>query len=393
MPIKKFGFGLYILAWLVIAFIVGEGIAKLKYQKSYLAANIHKDRTFHHLLPPHTEGPMFSEGDFNDSFITNNRGMRGPKDYVYEKPEGIQRIAVMGDSFTFGVGVKAEETYSALLQEKLNQSHPNTFEVMNFGVSSYSPLLHYIYLKREVLQYQLDTLILAFDLADLQDDYFYEKNAIHDKAGEIIACDPYSLYGKPNWWAYLKKHSVLMTILDEKLFQSFRKMKTIGFTQYIQNKIKKVRNKTEILANPTIDNIEFDRMMITRPDKDMKVLSKHWERSAKYIRMIHELCQKHNIRFLLVAYPYGHQVGDEQWAKGREYWAFKKDKTYDADRTFQLIRDFADTNNISLLSLLDPMRQNKDQVLYYNNDGHWTPAAHRVAANSIADAVKREVPK
>ncbi len=114
---NKITYVLYIFFLLVIFLAALEVWARFTYQKSYLAAYIQKDRVFHHLSPPHTKGGMSSEGDFDDFYVTNNRGMRGPDDYDYGKKEGLYRIAVMGDSFTFGVGVKAKETYSYLVHK------------------------------------------------------------------------------------------------------------------------------------------------------------------------------------------------------------------------------------------------------------------------------------
>ena len=91
MKIKKIVYPLYVLFLLLAAAGVLEWGARLRYQKSYLATKIQKDPIFHHLLPPHTRGTMSSEGDFDDTFITNNRGMRGPGDYDYEKKRGVAR--------------------------------------------------------------------------------------------------------------------------------------------------------------------------------------------------------------------------------------------------------------------------------------------------------------
>jgi len=224
---NKIIYVLYTLFLLVIFLAVLEVWARFTYQKSYLAAYIQKDRVFHHLLPPHTKGGMSSEGDFDDFYVTNNRGMRGPGDYDHGKKEGSYRVAVMGDSFTFGVGVKAEETYAYVLQKSLDRSESGQYEVLNFGVSSFSPILELVYLKKELVRYEPDMLVLALDLCDVQDDYFYEPHLVYDAKGEIVACDPFRTRGHPDLWAILKEKLVLFSVLDDKLFQSFRKMKTL----------------------------------------------------------------------------------------------------------------------------------------------------------------------
>ena len=53
--------------------------------------------------------------------VTNSSGFRG-KEFSFSKPKDTFRIAFIGDSFTFGEGVRLEDTYvekvSAILSEK-----------------------------------------------------------------------------------------------------------------------------------------------------------------------------------------------------------------------------------------------------------------------------------
>lgn len=54
--------------------------------------------------------------------------------YSVEKPSGTFRIVVLGDSFTFGQGVKKDETFPKKLELILNKSATGTkFEVINLG--------------------------------------------------------------------------------------------------------------------------------------------------------------------------------------------------------------------------------------------------------------------
>jgi hypothetical protein len=331
---------------------------------------------------------MQSPGDFDVSFTANNRGMRGPADYIYEKPEGVFRIAVLGDSFTFGVGVASEETASAVLEKLLNAQagSSKTYQVYNFGVNSYSPILEYIYIKKEIVKYKPDLVILMLDISDPYDDYIYEPHIVCGPDGDIIGCDPFKLRGRPDIKALLMRHSRLFYILDQKLFQSFRKMKAIGFINYFTNKFKGIRNKSEILTNKDIDNISFDKFIIAREGKNKDVVMRHWARSAGYIAMIKKYLDERGIRFMLVSYPYGHMVGQDQWAKGRAYWGFERGRVYGASEAYSLIEEFARKNKIGLINLYKPLEAKKDEPLYFDSDGHWTGRGQEVAASAIFDS-------
>lgn len=68
--------------------------------------------------------------------VINELGFRGPR-LSREPAEGVVRIAALGDSSTFGMGVKANETYIAQLGELLADA-PRPVEVINGGVIGYT---------------------------------------------------------------------------------------------------------------------------------------------------------------------------------------------------------------------------------------------------------------
>jgi lysophospholipase L1-like esterase len=65
---------------------------------------------------------------------TNSAGFRGPEATPQPAP-GVFRIAVVGDSFAAGDGVREEDAYAAQLERLLTASGSSTrFEVLNFGL-------------------------------------------------------------------------------------------------------------------------------------------------------------------------------------------------------------------------------------------------------------------
>ena len=62
----------------------------------------------------------------------NGQGLRGPRDYAARPPEGVRRLAVFGDSMTFGEEVDDDGTLPAHLERQLADN-----EALNFGVHGY----------------------------------------------------------------------------------------------------------------------------------------------------------------------------------------------------------------------------------------------------------------
>src|SRR5574341_214630 len=98
----------------------------------------------------------------NKTLNTNSRGLRGKTEYSYDKHSKKVRILILGDSFTFGVGVSDNETYSYYLEEML----PNV-EVINMGVHGYGHDQMLILFKEEGVKYMPDIVILGFLTMDM----------------------------------------------------------------------------------------------------------------------------------------------------------------------------------------------------------------------------------
>lgn len=94
---------------------------------------------------------------------TNSRGARGRHEHPQPKPEGVVRILVFGDSFTFGDEVSDDETYCAYLEEML----PGV-EVVNLGVHGYGHDQMLLYLKEVGAQYEPDVVLLGFLYDDME---------------------------------------------------------------------------------------------------------------------------------------------------------------------------------------------------------------------------------
>lgn len=96
-----------------------------------------------------TEG-VFSTGKLAEHrahWQINNAGWNNPLNYTKEKPAGITRIAIIGDSYVEALNVNQSEMFGVRLQEQLGKN----FQVYTFGVSG-SPFSQYLQMSRYVQQ-------------------------------------------------------------------------------------------------------------------------------------------------------------------------------------------------------------------------------------------------
>lgn len=137
----------------------------------------------------------------------NQYGMRGP-DFEFEKGE-FRRVAILGDSTTFGYGVQDDQSYPAVLQTMLNnRDKPFRYQTLNFGVAGYSTKEEAVVLEHKALAFDPDVVVIGYNL--------------NDPDGEHAKEPLYNNFAPAPWW----RNFHLTRFLMES--QRQRRIKKIG---------------------------------------------------------------------------------------------------------------------------------------------------------------------
>lgn len=116
---------------------------------------------------------------------TNGSGFRARREYSSEKPSGVRRIVVIGDSFTVCAGVPVEKIATTRLEAMLNGTYaPLRFEVYNLGVGGHEILHHLGTLKEVALSYKPDLVLLFLFPYNDFDTSTYE---LHRQRADVVA--------------------------------------------------------------------------------------------------------------------------------------------------------------------------------------------------------------
>lgn len=110
--------------------------------------------------PPNADARL-STDEFSVRIRTNGWGLREPRE-VGPKHTGAFRIAAVGDSFTYGWGVEAEQTYPARLQAELRNRGRTDADVVNVAKPG-DDLVGYLRLLRyDAMPLQPDAVVVGF---------------------------------------------------------------------------------------------------------------------------------------------------------------------------------------------------------------------------------------
>ena len=127
---------------------------------------VRPDRPWIFGLRPGARQPI---ADVDGEYRVNADGFRD-RDIAVPKPAGTFRIALVGDSLTFGYGVIDADTMPRQLERALSDgAEAPPIEVLNLGVSGYNPYTEAALFADVGPRYQPDLVLVEFCVNDLND--------------------------------------------------------------------------------------------------------------------------------------------------------------------------------------------------------------------------------
>lgn len=143
------------------------------------------------LAPLHgAKGPLPSR--FVVSYHFNSDGFRD-REWTKQKPPGTRRIAMLGDSFTCGMGVHEPDTLPRQLEAALQSTSPTSvkrIEVMNFGIAGWDTRTERLCYDTIAREFHPDLVVLVMVHNDDMSSQEEEEAGLHEpsaKEGPAVA--------------------------------------------------------------------------------------------------------------------------------------------------------------------------------------------------------------
>ena len=261
----------------------------------------------------------------------NSSAMRDIE-YSFLKEKGLYRIAVIGDSVTYGLGVEKNQVYTEVLENEINKNNSERVEVLNFGVPGYNAFQDYMTVKSKVLKFNPDCVIMTFTADDVE-----KSPVVIWVEGEFCLFTNY-MEGTPFYvnsvhWSLFRASSLYRLIYKSLI-------------------VFLLSTKNNTLSDPHIDPVS----------------------SWKAVRLIERLCNKEGILFFLVISPSLAQ-GEPEYLK-----ALSK------------IRQFAERDRVKIVDLGPLYEKNSPKLNISGEDfEHPNALGHRLIAEQIENFLKRNI--
>lgn len=332
--------------------------------------------------PPGASGYLIRP-EYTVHLQVNSRGLRGPE-RPYEKPPGVARVLLLGDSFTEGYTVEEELTVRGRLEAALRASGCAKSEVLNGGTAAWGTDQEYLFYGYEGRRYAPDVAVLLFYYNDLYGDGF----------GDV---------GKPRF--ELEGDDQRLVLRDSPVPEPRRPPESNAFrlTPWRGSFALRLLSQRS-RARPDV-NSRLAALGLVEPlpegDKDVPAelnpfgqrnpgeVQRLWRVTAAILRELDRDLQAAGSRLVVFYVPARFEVEDAAWEATRARYSLGQ-KRWNRDKVFLSLREVCGRLGLTLVDPRGAMRQAEQagRHCYLPQDGHWTAVGHELAAQALLEKVR-----
>lgn len=311
------------------------------------------------------------------SIRTNSRGMRNAE-VSPESRDGRERIAFVGDSFTFGMWANREDCFVGTFESRLLREK---YEVLNFGTPSYGLGDIELQLQEQVLAFQPKHLFVC----------------------SFISCDLWRTFVGPNMYD-------AKALEEGRLFGNAQRFRERFPLELLPESLRGEREQDGESFLPEFHFLQLAKKVFepadTRParwtypvaiDRSCVMLNTFWcqkpypemgQKCMTHYRevldRIRNLCERQGIRIYFLFIPNRDQIEGEPEAG----------EDFDLGYPQRLFEPYLESRGIPSL---DPMPQMREATregkrsLFVKNEGHYNPRGHKIVGDLLAEFFHRQM--
>lgn len=325
-------------------------------------------------LIPGQSGWMTRGREFRTRIEINAHGYRDVA-HALEKPDGVFRILVLGDSNAEAMPVPLEKSFPRILEEELNRGQPVRVEVINTGVSNYGTASQLLSLRRDGVRYKPDLVLLAFTPAT---NVFVNSPELEKTLTPVYGADGSIERVRPPFG----KTGILAR---SKAYRYLRRLLLVQHPRLAELLVRLGLVKARAAARFQHNNIPAYYFVYTTPDA---VWQKAWSHTERLLNDLHEEVRRIGARLVVAILSSRDEVYREWWEE--EFQAYPKMRRiqWDLDAPRQRIASLCEAKGIPYLALAPILRGARNgEPLHFRYDGHLTPAGNERVAREMAEFI------
>ncbi|MCC7486347.1 MAG: hypothetical protein IT529_15350 [Burkholderiales bacterium] len=303
---------------------------------------------------------------FDVTYTTNSRGLRD-REHSLDERAGVTRIVTLGDSFTWGYGVRREAAYPALLERRLAAT-----EVINLGVTGFGLRQAFEFLKLEGALYRPDAVILGLCQNDI-----YEGRPRVDPPTEARmprAPDRAGSFAAVKSW--LSRELVLYRLMQQAI-NTHRQLLNVLVATGLKD------------ALHGFDGLDYSLMpaLIRYPPQ----LQGAWEEAEADLLRMRDWLAERGIRFVVALIPARQAIESRSFEHSIAYTVYES-SDFDLGKPYRNLEWFAKSHSIEVMNAYPAFmrRYGADpRTLYLPQDSHFNEAGHEVFADEIVAHLRR----
>ncbi len=330
----------------------------------------------------------------------NNHGFRD-RERMMNKPEGVYRVAVLGDSVTEARQVDLDKMFTSLAEEELNRRRccgERNVEVLNFGVPGYGTGQELLQLRERVWKFSPDLIVLQFYTGN---DIFNNHRALNisspDMApyfllkNEKLELDESFRQGRAFDPYYIKLKGVSADFMNRSvLLQMVHKLSRVR-AQRVELERLNAHGQTKVSDDPNAIPPDYQRYLAYLPPT-IQPMVEAWQVTEALIEEFGKEARSQQVPLMIMLVPTTHQTNPDP--KEQEAYRAKyqiESLEYADDRVEQHAR----SNGIPVLRLLKPLIEEARLTGTYMagfantapNEGHFNERGHLVIARELVKAI------
>ncbi len=311
-----------------------------------------------------------------------NEAGRRDLDRARDKPPDTFRVLLLGDSFVEALQVPIEDTFARGLEQRLAARLGRPVEVVSMGVSGYGTASQYLWYREVGRHYHPDVVLLSFypgndvrnnseTLEPTLRPVYGADGTLERVAGARGATPPRrrGLLARSHAYQYIRK---LILTRQPQLAARLADWGLLG--------------RAALRPVPLADDVPLDYWVFAR--QPPPAWEQAWQRTDGLLTALRDAVRADGAELVVMVVTAREQIYPEAWETLQASYPAMRAVAWDLDGPEQRVLAWCARAGVRCVPLSPAFRaRSGGPRLHWHFDGHWTPAGHALAAETMTDTL------